>query len=104
MNDNNSRSRLVGGESQIDRVEALLERYPDTSEAEGREIGDFLKTATPLEVGLLSANGSVWTKAEQYKADHATLFRTSPWELAGWIGLGAIVVLTIVLLWDVGVM
>ena len=102
MNDVKSRDRLVGGDSQLDRVEDLLERYPVTSEAEGREIGAFLKQATALELGLLSSNPSVWTKAERYKADHAHLFATSRLEVAGWIGLGLAVVLTIVLLWDVG--
>lgn len=102
MNDVNSRDRLVGGASQLDRVEDLLERYPDTNATEGEEIAAFLKTATPLEVGLLSSNARLWTKAEQYKQDHPQHFRTSARELALWLGLGAAVIAAIVLLWDVG--
>ena len=102
MNDVNSRDRLVGGASQIDRVELLLTRYPATSEAERHEIADFLKHATPLEVGLLSSDASVWTKVEQYKTDHPHHFTTSTLALAAWIGLAAAVVLAVILLWDVG--
>jgi hypothetical protein len=88
----------------LERVQSLLERYPETSEAETLEIGAFLKQATPLEVGLLSGNAAAWTKSEQYKIDHAHLFAMSKLELAIWLGLAALVVsLTAFLLWDVGV-
>jgi len=101
MTENNTRHGLVRG-NQLDRVETLLERYPEASEAEQHEIGQFLKRATPLEVGLLSGNALAWTKVEQYKSDHPHLFATSRRELAVWLGLAAFVAVAVFLLWDVG--
>jgi len=102
MSNVQSRDRLVGGASQLDRVEDLLGRYPDTNPSEGAEIAAFLKSATPLEVGLLSSNARLWTKAEQYREDHPQHFRMARRELALWLGLGAAVIAALVLLWDVG--
>ncbi|WP_114228800.1 MULTISPECIES: hypothetical protein [Sphingomonas] len=97
----NPRHRLVADGHRLDHVEALLERYPDTSADERDEIGIFLKEASPLEVGLLSSNAAAWTKAEQYKIDHPERFRTSTRTWAMLIGIGLAAAATLVLIWDV---
>jgi hypothetical protein len=83
-------------------VEQLLGRYPAIDPGEAAEILRFLKTAQPLELGLLTSNEAIRPQLERFRIDHAR-------ELSlGWKGLLvafaiiALLALIAALLWDAG--
>lgn len=83
-------------------VEQLLGRYPAIDPDEAAEILRFLKTAQPLELGLLTSSEAIRPQLDQFRTDHAG-------ELSlGWKGplvafaIIALIALIAVFLWDSG--
>ena len=88
MSNFESRVRLAKDGEAFRRTETLLEAYPDISEEETVDVAAYLKTASALDVGLLSANKVAWDAAEALRKARPDLFRAS---LRGWlIGLAVI--------------
>jgi hypothetical protein len=54
------------------RTAALLVDYPSLSDADRREILEYLQTARHLDIGLLSSNDEVAPKLDAFMADHRT--------------------------------
>lgn len=98
-----SRARLATDPHALSQVEALLLRYPNLSPEETEEVGDYLRRAKPIDVGLLSTNKEAWANAEQFRKDNPRVFALTRKEIAVWT-LGSLAILAIVLLlWDLAV-
>jgi hypothetical protein len=54
------------------RTAELLAGYPQLSDADRREILEYLQTARHLDIGLLSSNDKVAPKLDAFMADHRT--------------------------------
>jgi hypothetical protein len=63
-------------------IEALLRRYPVTSEAETTEIITFLATGNHLDVGLVSGSDEFAEKVARFRAEHRSHFRLKLHEAA----------------------
>jgi membrane protein required for beta-lactamase induction len=57
------------------QMEALLRRYPETSERETEEIIRFLATGNHLDVGLVSGSDEFKEKVARFRAEHSSHFR-----------------------------
>jgi hypothetical protein len=64
------------------QIEGLLRRYPQTSEAETKEIITFLATGNHLDVGLVSGSDEFKDKVERFRAEHKSHFRLKLYEAA----------------------
>lgn len=53
--------------SPRERIEALLQKYPDISDSESEEIFHFLRSAPHLEVGLLTAREGVRANLDAFR-------------------------------------
>ena len=95
-----SRARLATDPHALSQVEALLLRYPQLSEEEHEEVGDYLRRARPMDVGLLSTNKEAWTNAERFRKDNPQVFALTRTEIAVWILGGLAVLAVVLLLWD----
>lgn len=62
-------------------IEALLRRYPETSEAETAEITRFLATGPHLDVGLIAGSDEFKEKVAAFRREHRRHFRLTPWEV-----------------------
>jgi len=69
---NSRREEVRAVRTSRDRTAELLGDYPQLSEADRREILEFLQTARHLDIGLLSANDEVAPKLDAFMADHRT--------------------------------
>jgi hypothetical protein len=63
-------------------IEALLRRYPGTSEAETKEIITFLATGNHLDVGLVSGSDEFRQKVARFRSEHRGHFRLKVYEAA----------------------
>ena len=85
------------------RVEELLRAYPEVGPGEAAEILRFIKTAPPLELGLITTDEQLRAGLQQFRQDNASEFDLGLKEYL----IAAIVVIALVvayvLLWDMGV-
>lgn len=98
-----SRAKLASDAHALSRIEMLLVDYPDVSKDEEQEIGSYLRSASAMDIGLLSTNDEAWAKAQRYQKDHPSVFRTTLREFAVWALLAAFLAGVVLLLWDAGV-
>jgi hypothetical protein len=72
------------------RTAELLGDYPQLSEADRREILEFLQSARHLDIGLLSSNDDVRPKLDAFMEDHRTELgvtgRDAIWAVASIVG------------------
>jgi hypothetical protein len=62
---------------EIDKVEAILKRYPHVTGDEAERAVAFLVEALILDRGRLSSRPGMAAKMEQIRKDHAQAFRPS---------------------------
>ena len=87
---------------RIERIEALLQRYPGLTDPEVHEVLLFLRKGQVLEVGILSSNELVKPQLDRFRADHARDLAIGKRELAI-VGIGLLIVLAAVaMLWNAG--
>ena len=91
-----SKLRLAANPADLEAIEALLERFPSIDEDETQRIAKYLKTASSLDVGLLSSNKAAWDAAERLRAARPELFRMGG---KGWLVMTVITVGTALMLW-----
>lgn len=103
MTNDTGRARVADNPAALDRLERLLLEYPAVSPSEQAEIGQLLRATGPLDMGLLSANAHAWERAEHYRRDHPRLFRMGLKERLFWIVAGVGTILTLYLVWDIGI-
>ncbi|MDT9600668.1 hypothetical protein [Sphingosinicella rhizophila] len=71
-----------GDHQKRQRIEGLLRRYPETNEAETKEIISFLTTGSHLDVGLVSGSDPFKDKVTRFRAEHGSHFRLKLSEVA----------------------
>ena len=87
---------------RIDRIEALLARYPGLTDPEIHEVLLFLRKGQVLEIGLLTSNETVKPQLDRFRADHARDLSIGKRELAV-AGIVLLILLAAVaLLWNAG--
>ena len=82
----NATSRL-GNPDIRSRIEHLLRRYPDTSEAETGEVRHFLATGSHLDVGLVAGSDELADKVARFRSDHGGAFRLKMREIIGFVAI-----------------
>lgn len=97
-----TRQRLSADAEKLAHIEFLLGLYPGTTEDELAQIAHFLKTAPPMDIGLLSSNTEAWLTAEEIRRDHPRLFRTSALTWVTVVTALLAFALVIAWLWDSG--
>lgn len=102
MNINATRRKLADDADALASAEQLLLRYPEVSTDEQGEIARFLTRATVMDMGLLSTNAAAWAKAEQFRADHRSIFALSALGYAAWIVAALVACAILISLWDSG--
>ena len=62
---------------RLTREEAadLINRYPDVSDAEAKQILDFLRKGRHVDVGILTADDALKSQLDSFMEDHSTHFR-----------------------------
>ena len=89
--------------TQLDRIEALLERYPALTDPEVHEVLLFLRKGKALEIGYLTSNEALKPQLDRFRADHARDLSSGTRGL-GVVGIVLLVILAAVaLLWNAGV-
>lgn len=101
MTSSNSVDQASFDNETLNRVERLLLRYPDLSEAERNDVADFLRNGTILEVGLLSMNQAAWRNAEEFRASYPARFATTDREYVGLASVIAGIILVLALFWAI---
>ena len=86
--------------SSRERVAALLDRYPRLTPTEIREVVDFMKTGSHLEIGLLTSNSALRPKVDAFMADHGAHFRVTVAECVGVIAAIAAFLGVCWLIWE----
>ena len=87
---------------RIERVEALLTRYPALTDGEIHEIILFLKEGPALDVGLLTGTDAIKPQLDRFRTEHARALSIGTRELAI-VGIVMLVLLALVaLLWNAG--
>ena len=71
-----------GDHQKRQHIEGLLRRYPQTSEAETKEIITFLATGNHIDVGLVSGSDEFKEKVARFRAEHSSHFRLKLHEAA----------------------
>lgn len=102
MDMTSSDERRLADRNMRERVEQLLERYPDLSLEETALILRFLKKGPFLETGLLSSNETIRPKLERFRADHRKQLSAGSRSLAIAALLVFLIIVAVVLLWDAG--
>ena len=97
-----ARDALAANPERLATAERLLLQYPEVSEAELDLIGDFLKNADPIDVGLLSSNKEAWLNADRFRRQHRYYFALGLRFYLYWAAAIAGIVLVLVLLKDIG--
>jgi hypothetical protein len=88
--------------ARIERVEALLTRYPALTDGEIHEIILFLKRGTALDNGLLTSIDGIKPQLDRFRAEHARALSIGTRELAI-VGIVMLILLAVVaLLWNAG--
>lgn len=87
---------------RIDRMQALLERYPALDAADADEIAAFLRSGPILERGILLSRDGMRARAEALRAARKREFGMSSRDWVVVAVLLAIVLLSGVMLWDYG--
>ena len=82
------------------KVHELLYRYPNISEGELVVLVDHFRNLPLLDFGLLAADERLGAKMEAFYADHSDKLR-SPWSLAEWALVVALVVAGLLLVFMV---
>lgn len=95
-------SRIEGGPwlTGRERVAQLLERYPQVSKNENREILDFMKTGRHLDIGLLTSDDKLRPNLDTFMEDHKRHFRVSLGEGTAVVALITALILLCWLLWE----
>jgi len=83
-----------------ERVAKLLERYPEVSKNENREILDFMKNGRHLDIGLLSSDESLQPNLDAFMEDHKKHFRVSFGEVTAVVVMIAAFLLAAWLFWE----
>lgn len=102
MNITTSGEQKLADKNRRAHVERILRDYPDISDSEAAEVLLFLKSSTPIEVGLVTANDALGPKVQQFRDDHASEFSL------GWkeyLMVAAILIALVAMcffLWDTG--
>lgn len=87
---------------RMERVEALLRRYPDLADGERDELFAFVRGGPALEIGLLSGKDDLKPQLDRFRADHARALSIGAREIAVIAALVIVVVVAVILLWDAG--
>jgi hypothetical protein len=88
---------------RLERIKALLHRYPALTDPEVHEVLLFLRKGKVLEIGVLTSNELVKPQLDRFRADHARDLSIGKRELAV-VGILMLIVLAAVsLLWNAGV-
>ena len=95
------RRPLADGELRA-HVARLLDLYPRTSLEEEAQILHFLKKGPTVEVALLLSDPEAKPAIARFTRDHKREFSIGPAGIAAALGIVALVVLAIVMLWDAG--
>ena len=88
MNAHATRTEVGTRPTSRERAAKLLERYPEVSENENREILEFMKNGRHLDIGLLTSEETLQPNLDAFMKDHQKHFRVS-------FGEGTAVVVTI---------
>ena len=86
---------------EAEHAQALLQRYPDLSEA---EVGVLIRTFAGLpllDFGLMAADEQLSDKLEAFYADHGETLRPTVWESTWAIAVPALIVVTVLIYWAV---
>jgi hypothetical protein len=87
---------------RIERIEALLQRYPGLTDPELHEVLLFLRKGKVLEIGILSSNELIKPQLDRFRADHARDLSIGRRELVI-VGIVMLILLAAVaLLWNAG--
>ena len=97
-----SRAKLARNPQSLARAEGLLLQYPQLSPEELAEVGQFLRRAAPIDMGLLSTNQQAWSNAERYRREHPSAFAATFKEKLIWAFATIFVIAILALLWDSG--
>ena len=97
-----SRAKLARNPHGLSRTESLLIQYPQLSSEELKEVGQYLRRASPMDMGLLSTNQEAWSNAERYRREHPSVFAATVKEKLVWAVATIAVVAILALLWDSG--
>lgn len=87
---------------RMDRITALLRRYPGLTDDETSELLQFVRKGPALELGLLSGNEELKPQLDRFRADHARALSIGMREIAVIAVLVIVVVGLVILLWDAG--
>lgn len=87
---------------KIDRIAALLARYPGLTDGEIHEILLFLRKGPPLELGLLTSDERIKPKLDAFRKEHGNALSIGIREIVVIAVLLLLLLATVALLWDSG--
>ena len=87
---------------RLDRQQAadLLHRYPRVSDAETKQVIDFLRTGRHLDIGMLTSDRKLKPKLDRFMDDHARHLRITFLETAALLGAIAVFLTICWLVWE----
>ena len=96
-----NRSRPVD-RARMERVAALIARYPALTDDEIHEALLFLRKGPALDVGLLTGNDEIRPQLDRFRADHHRALSIGVREIAVIAVIVALFLAAVLLLWDWG--
>ena len=93
---NDSRAEPADPSVRFDRMERLLQLYPDISEDDLRELKRWItKDASSFEVASLASKESIGPSYRKFRAGHIDKFSVVEWIM---VGIAVFIVLAVILL------
>jgi len=89
--------------NRLERIEALLQRYPGLTDGEIEDVLLFLRKGPALEIGLLTGNEALRPQLDRFRADHRGELSIGAREIAAIAAIVALLIVAVALLWDFGV-
>jgi hypothetical protein len=86
--------------SSRERVANLLNRYPDVTEKDRKEILTFIKEGRHVDIGLLTADDKLRPRLDAFMADHKRHFSLGTGEIVRALAVIAAILMVCWLLWE----
>lgn len=83
-----------------ERVAELVSRYPGVTDAEAKEILNFMRRGRHLEVGRLTADESIRPNLDAFMEDHKAHLGVKWWEATAVVGGIAAALLAFWFIWE----